>query len=154
NRYSVSMGFSAGLFAALMPLPFQMLLAAALSIILRGNLPIAVALTWVTNPVTTPPIAYFCYLVGTFVLQTPPQHFKLELSWEWLMREIGGIGLPFVVGSVIVAVIAAILSNIIIRLIWRWAIIKAWRERHTARSLARRKKKSTRKKKHTKPSVS
>ncbi len=139
NRYSVSTAFSAGLFAALMPVPFQMLLAAGLSILMRGNLPIAVALTWTTNPFTTPPIAYFCYRVGTFILGTPPQHFKFEISVDWLMKEIGGIGLPFIVGSIVVSIVVAILSNIIIRLMWRWAILKAWRQRHTERSKAKRK---------------
>ncbi len=147
NRYSVSTAFSAGLFAALIPMPLQTLIAATLSIIFRANLPIAVALTWVTNPFTTPPIAYFCYRVGVFVMGKEPQHFKFEISWDWLVNEIGGIGMPFVIGSIVVSLIAAFLSNIIIRLIWRIAIIRAWKQRHTARSKARRKKKRKNKKK-------
>lgn len=151
NRYSVSTAFSAGLFAALVPLPFQMLIAAALSIFFRGNLPIAAALTWTTNPFTTPPIAYFCYRVGVFVMGKEPRHFKFEASLDWLMSEIGGIGMPFIIGSIIVSIVVAFLANMIIRLIWRIAIIRAWRQRHTDRTKARRIKKKARKKKKLKP---
>jgi len=54
-----------GLFCAFVPLPIQMLLAAAAAIIFRVNLPISVGLVWITNPVTIPPMFYFCYKVGT-----------------------------------------------------------------------------------------
>lgn len=153
NRYSVSTGFSTGLFAALVPLPFQTVIAAVLCIFFRGNLPIAAALTWVTNPLTTPAIAYFSYLIGVFVMGRQPQHFKFEISLDWLIREIGGIGLPFIIGSFILAFAAAFLANIIIRLIWRIAIIRAWRQRHTERNKARRLKKKKRKKKSQTPIV-
>jgi len=153
NRFSVSTAFSAGLFSALVPLPLQTLIAAILSIVFRANLPIAIALTWVTNPFTTPAIAYFQYLVGVFVMGKEPQHFKFEISLDWLMSEIGGIGLPFIIGSFIVAFAVAFLANIIVRLIWRIAIIRAWRQRHTERSKARRLKKKKRKKKRQKPTI-
>jgi len=151
NRYSVSSAFSAGLFSALVPLPLQTLIAAALSIIFRTNLPIAVALTWITNPFTTPPIAYFCYRVGIFVMGKEPRHFKFEASLDWLMKEIGGIGMPFIIGSIVASLVVAFLANVIVRLIWRVAIIRAWRQRHTARTKARRLKKKARQKKKQQP---
>lgn len=54
NRYSASMAFFVGLFTAFMPIPGQMLLAASLALLLRCNLPLSVALVWVTNPLTMP----------------------------------------------------------------------------------------------------
>ena len=68
NRRSVSMAFAVGLFMAFVPVPFQMVLAAAAAIIIRCNLPISVGLVWVSNPFTMPPLFYFCYLVGTWIL--------------------------------------------------------------------------------------
>ena len=50
HRRSARGAFAAGLFAALMPMPGQTVLAAALAIIFRCNIPIAVALCWLTNP--------------------------------------------------------------------------------------------------------
>ena len=65
NRRSVSGAFAAGLFWAMIPIPVQMLAAALTAITVRINLPISVALVWVTNPFTMPAVFYFNYLVGT-----------------------------------------------------------------------------------------
>ncbi len=148
NRYSVSTAFSTGLFAALIPVPFQMLLGAVLSIIFRGNIPIAVALAWVSNPITTPPLLYLEYKIGTFVLGMKPRPFHFEPTWNWLMEEFQLIGLPISIGCLIVAVIAAILGNLIVRLIWRISVVIAWKKR--VRRLKARKKLLKRKKKKTK----
>ena len=64
NRRSVSLAFAVGLFAAWIPTPGQMAIAAAAAFYFRANLPISVALVWVTNPLTMPPMFYFAYIVG------------------------------------------------------------------------------------------
>ena len=58
NRRSARGAFAVGLFFAFIPVPFQMVLAAAGAILFRVNLPISVALVWLTNPLTMPPIFY------------------------------------------------------------------------------------------------
>ncbi len=151
NRYSVSTAFSTGLFAALIPVPFQMLLAAILSIMFRGNILIAAALAWVSNPITTPPLLYIEYKVGTFVLGMKSKPFHFEPTWDWIVEEFHTIGAPILVGCVIVAVICAFLGNVIVRLIWRISVVSAWKKRlrrtKAAKLLrARKRKKKERKK--------
>ncbi|MGD9591170.1 MAG: DUF2062 domain-containing protein [Candidatus Berkiella sp.] len=138
NRYSVSTAFSTGLFAALIPVPFQMLLAAVLSIIFRGNILIAAALAWVSNPITTPPLLYLEYKIGTFLLGMKPHPFQFEASWEWLKTEFNTIGAPILVGCLITAIIFAILGNIIVRILWRISVASAWKKR--VRKIKARKK--------------
>ena len=73
NRRSVSGAFAVGLFWAFIPIPFQMVTAAATAIPARVNLPISVALVWITNPITMPPMFYSTYRVGTWILDEPAQ---------------------------------------------------------------------------------
>jgi len=68
NRKSISKAFAVGLFFAFLPMPFQMLLAAPAAIIVSSNLPISIALVWITNPLTIAPIYYGCYKLGSYLL--------------------------------------------------------------------------------------
>jgi len=136
NRYSVATAFTVGLFAAFMPIPFQMVLAAALAIIFRANLPISVALVWLTNPFTMAPLFYLSYKVGAWLLHMPIKpaiHF--ELSLQWVFEQFNHIGAPFLLGCVVLGLGSGILCNIIIRLYWRLGIYLQWRYRAKKRQL-------------------
>ena len=80
NRRSVSVACAIGLFCAFIPIPFQMILAAGLAIIVRCNLPIAVALVWITNPITMPPLFFLAYKMGAFLTDVHLGPFEFELS--------------------------------------------------------------------------
>ena len=124
NRRSVSGAFSVGLFSAFVPIPFQMVLGAAGAIIWRVNLPIAVGLVWLTNPVTMPPVFYFAYKVGTWILGTTVNEgVTFEVSLRWLMEELTVIWQPFLLGCFVLGVASAVLGNVIIRLLWRLRVV-------------------------------
>lgn len=133
NRRSVSGAFFIGLFMAFVPVPFQMLLAAGAAIISRVNLPISVGLVWLTNPITIPPMFYFCYKVGTWILRVPIRHFQFHLSGNWLLSELGAIWQPFLLGCFVVGLVSAILGALSIRLLWRLYVIRHLRHRQEAR---------------------
>lgn len=134
NRRSVSGAFFFGLLMAFVPVPFQMVLAAGAAIIARVNLPISVGLVWLTNPVTMPPVFYFCYKVGAWVLGSTPHPFKFELSWHWLGSELGAIWQPFLLGCAIVGIICAALGALTIRLLWRAHIVRHWKRKKLERA--------------------
>lgn len=71
NRHSVARAMAVGLFAAFIPIPLQMLLAAFLAISVRGNMPIAVSLVWLTNPITMPVVFFCTYMTGTWLMNIP-----------------------------------------------------------------------------------
>ncbi|MEJ2142466.1 MAG: DUF2062 domain-containing protein [Gammaproteobacteria bacterium] len=129
NRRSVSAAFAVGLFMAFVPVPFQMVLAAATAILVRCNLPISVGLVWVSNPVTIPPLFYFCYLVGTWILGSKEQEFAFELSVDWLTTELGVIWQPFLLGCAVVGVISAMIGFFTIRLLWRMRLVAHLKQR-------------------------
>lgn len=138
NRRSVSGAFALGLFNAFVPVPFQMVLSAAGAILFRVNLPIAVGLVWITNPVTMPPIFYFCYLVGTWILGTPVSDVQFSISLHWLGSELARIWQPFLLGCFVCGVIAAIAGYVLMRGFWRMHVVRDWK----ARALRRKSEKS------------
>ena len=88
-----------GLFSAFVPVPFQMVLGAAGAIIWRVNLPLSVGLVWLTNPVTMPPVFYFAYKVGGWILGTSlNERVSFQVSLHWLMGELTTIWQPFLLG--------------------------------------------------------
>ena len=140
NKRSVSNAFSVGLFSAFAPIPMQMILAAALALFFRVNLPISVALVWITNPLTMPPIFYFCYKFGAWILNESIHHVEFELSLAWIKTELLLIWQPFLLGCLILGVGAAILGNLMIRILWRISVVSTWKKRRERRKLKKAKK--------------
>lgn len=130
NRRSARGAFAVGLFFAFIPVPFQMVLAAAAAIVFRVNLPLSVALVWITNPLTMPLIFYCTYLVGTLALNQPEQHFAFDAGWAWFLESLTTIGPAFLLGSLICASVASLISYICIDLLWRRSVSKAWLNRN------------------------
>ncbi|HHM06505.1 MAG TPA: DUF2062 domain-containing protein [Gammaproteobacteria bacterium] len=124
NRRSVPGAMSVGLFCAFIPVPFQMLIAAGLAIFLRVNLPLSVALVWITNPLTMPPIFYFAYKFGAWLLDAPVTAVTFELSWEWLEEELTVIWQPFLLGCFVLGTLAAALGNVVVRIMWHIHIVR------------------------------
>ncbi len=55
------------------------------------------------------------------------------MSLSWLHHEISRIWFPLYVGSILTGLIAATISYFGIRLLWRWHIIRAWKQRKKRR---------------------
>lgn len=133
NRYSVATAISVGFFSMFMPIPFQMVLAAALAITFRANLPLAVITVWISNPFTMPPMFYFAYKLGATILGIPPQGFHIELSWHWFTERLHLIWQPLMIGSFICGSTSAAIGNILTRLTWRVCVSLSWRKRKEKR---------------------
>ena len=73
-----------GLFAGLVPGPLQMLTALLLAVPLKKNVPVALIVTFYTNPFTIVPLYLLAYAYGHFLLGmegivTQVQPFEIEL---------------------------------------------------------------------------
>ena len=135
NRHSSATAFFVGFFCAFIPLPSQMIIAAFLSIWLRCNLPLAIGLCWVTNPLTMAPIFFMAYKVGAVVLGVPPQAVEFQLTWEWLSHGLLAIWQPFLLGCLLCGALFGSLGYFVISVLWRWGVLRRWR----ARGLRRRR---------------
>ncbi|MDX1655561.1 MAG: DUF2062 domain-containing protein [Candidatus Competibacteraceae bacterium] len=139
NRRSVAGALGMGIFVALFPLPLQMVIAALAAMWLRVNLPLVVATVWITNPLTFPPIFYFNYRVGAWLLDHPPRPFHFEFSLGWLLEEAGALWQPLVVGSLAVGLVLGSLTYTGVRLAWRLHVVYRRRNSNLSRGKARRR---------------
>lgn len=129
NRHSVARAMAVGLFAAFLPIPLQMLVAACLAIPVRAHMPIAVGLVWITNPLTMAPIFYVTYSLGAWLLNTPARHWPEHLSADWITSQFASMWQPFVLGSVVTGLLMGALGYSATMLYWRWWVGSKWKKR-------------------------
>jgi uncharacterized protein len=138
SRRGVAMGVALGVFFGLLIPIAQIPLSVAAAIVLRANIPTAVASTLVTNPVTFGPIYYGAYRLGVWVtgsketpknidLKNPQQAVADEDASFW--QRITNLGKPLLVGLAISAVMMGLLTYGLISLIWRWRTVAKRRAR-------------------------
>jgi uncharacterized protein len=143
NRESVAGGVAIGLFAGLVPGPFQMLTAALLAVPLHRNLPVALVTTLYTNPFTIVPLYVLAYEYGKLLLGAGGQARIVrppELDWTQLGASVHtlvqwslSLGKPLAVGLVALACTLAALGYFGVHLAWRVYVVLAWRARRRAR---------------------
>jgi uncharacterized protein len=137
TRRSVPRGVFAGLFIGifLMIPGLQIVGAAMLAIPMRANIPIAAAMTFLSNPATTPFFLLASLKVGSWL------GFKADLaSFEDLRLRKASLGdwfawlwtdaAPAMVSGLFVIGIGVALAGYIVSLVgWRWWIGRKWRQR-------------------------
>lgn len=132
NRRSVARGVAVGMFFAFLTPVAQTLFAAMASVPLRANVAVAALATFITNPLTTPPILIFAHTIGMRALRffgLDDEHREVVRSLSSLWSEAPVILGATAIGLFVMAVIAAVLSYVIVDLIWRWRLSQRWRNR-------------------------
>ena len=130
NRKSVTRALLVGLFIAFIPMPFQMLAVLAVSPFFRFNIPIALAMCWLSNPFTMPPMYYMEYLTGCALLGIEPVH-DVEMTVEWFKENLGDIFVPLYVGTFFYSFTVAPLVAFAVNWLWIRSVRK---ERKKVRS--------------------
>ncbi len=133
NRHSVTKAFAIGLFWGCIPMPLQMVAAALMAVRLNANLPLSVMLVWFSNPVTMPPIFYFEYLIGAWLLDMPAMAFEYELSVEWITGKLYEVGFPMFVGAFLCGIILSFSGYMLVDRIWRRSVRRKWHLRQQKR---------------------
>jgi len=137
SRRGVAMGVALGVFFGLLIPIAQIPLSVAAAIVLRANVPTAVASTLVSNPVTFGPIYYGAYRLGVWVTGSKERPKTLDLAdpqspadsaktTAW--QRITNLGKPLLMGLSITAVLMGLLTYAMISLIWRW---RTWAKRRS-----------------------
>ena len=123
NRTMVTKAFLIGIFIALIPMPMQMLVVVIMMKFFRFNLPLAVALCWITNPFTMPFIYYIEYITGSFILNTDAVAVKMSI--EWFNNNFTNIFIPLYVGAFFYATILSTVIYFLINYLWIYFVNKS-----------------------------
>lgn len=109
-RDSVAVGLAFGLFFSVMLMPFQSVPAALLAMRFRGNVPIAIAACWISNPITAPPLFWAQFKLGHLlhdVLGVPMPHFLTNVSFN--VQHVGEFNAAnFILGMIALGVLLAL----------------------------------------------
>jgi len=123
NRKSISRGVFIGLLIGFIPMPMQMLAVVACIPFFKFNVPIAISMVWLSNPVTMPFMYYMEYQTGNFILGKEGLE-NIELTLDWFSNNWDSIMLPLYIGTIPYSLIVSTLVYYIINILW----IKSVRE--------------------------
>ncbi len=147
TRRHVALGAAIGVFFGFVIPVGQIALSAVFAILLRANLPVAAASTFVSNPFTYAPIFLLAYRTGAVILGEKVDEAELAaLNREYEIEQVAplswadraaSIGKPFFLGLFIFAVVGSVTTWLAVNLIWRLAVHWRWRARRAARRRAR-----------------
>ena len=122
NRKMIARGVLIGLFIAFIPMPMQMAAVVAVTPFVRFNVPIAIAMCWLSNPFTMPPMYYMEYLTGSFLLGIKPE--PVEMTLEWFSNNLSNIFIPLYVGTAFYSIFGSIAGYLLVNLLWRLSVHK------------------------------
>ena len=117
HHEAVARGAAIGVFWAFAVPVAQILIAAAHSVWWRGNIPVAVGVTLITNPLTIGFWLWLAYKAGGMVLSAPPPIRPAEGSG--IMDYITSIGAPAILGMGMFAVGGALTAYVGVKVVWR-----------------------------------
>lgn len=143
TRRSVPRGVALGLLVGIFLLipGVQMAGAALLALPFRANVPIAVAMTFLSNPATTPLLVGLSLYIGNAMLGRTADVGRFaamiehHVSWrEWLAWLLSDAAPALLAGLFVVSVVAAAIGYLIASFFWRARIATKWKARAHARA--------------------
>jgi uncharacterized protein (DUF2062 family) len=104
---------------------------------IRANVPVAALTTFITNPLTTPPIWVAGYWIGSWMLKVDPVNDRVEseaISWlQWLLSDAAP---ATALGLVVISAVGAAIGYLIASFGWRYWIGRKWKRRAFSKDTA------------------
>ncbi len=117
--------------------------ATLLALPLRANIPLAVGMTFLSNPATTPLILAAALWLGNvlFGYRADISHFAALIErgagmreWlDWLLTDAAPATLA---GLSVIGLVSAVLGYVVADLLWRWRVARRWKKRSAARPVS------------------
>ncbi len=117
-RDSVASGLAIGLFFSMIFMPLQSLPAALLAMRMKGNVPLAMAACWITNPFTMGPVMYGQFWLGQWLrttLRIPMPEFFTKM--ECIVPGVGSLNAAsFILGMFAMGALCAAVAYPLVHL--------------------------------------
>jgi uncharacterized protein (DUF2062 family) len=108
----------------MMPIPFQMLPSGITAYLFRFNVPAAISVVWITNPITWPLILYWQYHFGAWLLgQQAPE----AAGSDTLLDLAAGVPGPLLLGCAVTGLVAGAGAYSLISALWGAVAERWWR---------------------------
>lgn len=141
HRRSVPRGVALGILVGVLIPVAQTIVAALLALPARANVPVAALTTFITNPLTTPPIWVGAYWLGSWMLRVdamtdsrPLQTHVRSEAGDWLRWLMSDAAPATAIGLVVIAVVAASIGYLLAAFGWRWWTARKWHHRRSHRA--------------------
>jgi uncharacterized protein (DUF2062 family) len=139
HRRSVPRGVALGVIVGVMIPVAQTVFAALFALPARANVPVAALTTFITNPLTTPPIWVAAYWIGGYLLRFDAmtanpkgEHVRAE-AVDWLQWLFSTAAPATAVGLLVISAVGAAVGYLLASFGWRWWIAHKWRRRRSSR---------------------
>lgn len=141
SRRGLALGMALGVFFGLLIPIAQIPASAAAAVLLRANVPAAVASTLVTNPVTFGPVYYLAWQLGSAILGEAPPTAEAATAaaapasgasagwWQDLRERVVGVGRPLLLGLALLACGVGLLTYAVVSGLWAWRVRRKRRQR-------------------------
>ena len=142
TRRSVRRGVALGLFVGIFFLipGVQIIGVALLALPCRANIPIGAAMTFLSNPLTTPMILAASVWLGGYVFGLPGASSSLMTLWNedapisaWVNWFLSDAAPALVVGLFIISLVSAVVGYFLAGLFWDGWVRQKWAQRQKAR---------------------
>ena len=141
HRRSVPRGVALGVIVGVLIPVAQTVFAALFALPARANVPVAALTTFITNPLTTPPIWIAAYWLGERILHYDAMTYGRPITTQvhgeaggWLLWLLSTAAPATALGLVVIAVVGAAVGYLLAAFGWRWWIAHKWRNRRAHRA--------------------
>lgn len=131
NRKMISRAVLIGLFIAFIPMPMQMAAVLLFVPFIKFNVPVALAMCWLSNPLTMPLMYYMEYLTGSFLLGIEPE--PVEMTLEWFSHNFDNIFIPLYFGTAIYSIFGSLFGYFLVNFFWKSSVHKDRKKHYTDR---------------------
>ncbi|MCU4358279.1 DUF2062 domain-containing protein [Acinetobacter ursingii] len=139
NRKSIAKAVFIGTFFGLLPIPFHSIFIVAAILFFEVNLPVGLALAWLSNPFTLVPILYIGFWIGTQIFHVHMINKEMMLGvlhqiCNWV-KHLGhghidlSLAKILMSGLIIEAFVVALVLYLITEIFWRFSIYRHWKKR-------------------------